>query len=321
MYNKIERSRAYLRALMDWIRRTYPVDPEDISPARRGFFGETWRLDTPDGPYFLKLNYSPYRELYAGGFSVLERLRANGIGFVSEIVKANDGALFKRWDNAVLGVFRWIDGENAQDERTKREEYRMLAKIYAVNADGLPIRAEDFSARAERVYLNQYARLARDNHQTSARIVRLFDSHREKFDRRGDRLRMFADRCANDTSPRFITHGDAGGNIIVNGDRYALVDWDNPVLAPPERDAWMGALWYDWARDAFEKAMLDEGVSYTINMDRAAYYCYHSFFWYLTEYVEAYFQLRDMGRDWAETLSTYFSCWIEEGVRRADAIP
>ncbi|MDR1599384.1 MAG: aminoglycoside phosphotransferase family protein [Oscillospiraceae bacterium] len=320
MYNNITRSRAYLDNLTGFIRRTYPVDPTGIAPARRGYFGETWRLASPDGDYFLKLNYSPRRETYANSFHVIEHMRGHGAGFVSEVVKARDGSLFTRWDDAVLGVFRWLDGETVQDERTKREEYRMLAKIYTIPTEGLSIRVEDFSTRAQAAYLDQYARLRQDGHETSARIINLLDSYKGKFDRRGGRLRLFSERCAGDVGPRFITHGDAGGNIIVNGGRFSLVDWDDPALAPPERDAWMGALWFDWARDACERALLDAGIPYKLRRDRLAYYCYHSFFWYLTEYLEAYFVLRDVGRDWVETLGTYFTCWIEDGVRLADMI-
>ncbi|MDR2656867.1 MAG: aminoglycoside phosphotransferase family protein [Oscillospiraceae bacterium] len=320
MYNKIKRDGAYLYELTEWIRREYPINPIDIAPAKRGYFGETWRLKASEGVFFLKLNYSPHRELYANSFHALEHMREHGVDFVSEIVRANDGALFKRWDNAVLGVFRWIYGETVQDEWSTREMHRMLARIYTLPTSGLAVRQEDFAPSSAAVFRRQCALLAADEHETSAQILAVFDKRGGIFTHRGERLEMFSARCkADGVSPLFITHGDAGGNIIRNGGRHSLVDWDDPVLAPPERDAWMG-LNSEGALDAFQSAMRGEGIDYALRPDRLAFYCYYSFFWYLTEYLAAYFELRAVGKDWPETLETYFACWIEDEVKAADGI-
>jgi spectinomycin phosphotransferase len=37
-----------------------------------------------------------------------------------------------------------------------------------------------------------------------------------------------------------VTHGEPhAANVISEGDRHALVDWDTVALAPPERDLWI----------------------------------------------------------------------------------
>ena len=136
---------------------------------------------------------------------------------------------------------------------------------------------------------------------------------------RAERLSIFTGYCKSDTSHFYITHGDAGGNVIVNGGDFFLVDWDDPRVAPPERDAWF-CLYWNWAMTAFNDVLRANGINYTLRSERLAYYCYHSFFFYLTEYMQTYFDIDDTNGEIASELLKYFDGWIEEEIRCADKI-
>ena len=45
--------------------------------------------------------------------------------------------------------------------------------------------------------------------------------------------------CHEDVSDFYFTHGDAGGNFFVARNQNFLVDWDEVMYAPIERDAWV----------------------------------------------------------------------------------
>lgn len=279
MYNTIERDSTYQSHLLEFIQQEYAFHPVSINPAKRGYFGETWRLDSADKSYFLKLDYTAlHQSIYANSFHIIRHLCDNGIDFISRIVKTANGELYTIFDSAVLGVFEWIDGENAQDERTKISEYQMLAKVYTVHSDGLSIPKEDFSTHSADLFFAQCDRLkSNPDNETAARLIIIFEKNQAKINHRAKRLKLFSGRCQRDASGFFITHGDAGGNVIMNGDNFHMVDWDDPVLAPPERDAWF-CLYWDWAMAAFNDALRQNGISYTLRPERLAYYCYHSFF-------------------------------------------
>jgi len=68
--------------------------------------------------------------------------------------------------------------------------------------------------------------------------------------------------------------------VIVSEGKYHIVDWDDPRLAPPERDAWFCMHW-NWATAAFNKALRENGIEYALRIERMAYYCYQYFFFYL----------------------------------------
>ena len=318
MYSDVQRSNRYTRRLLDFIKCEYEIETGSVTPAKRGYYGETWRADATNNSYFIKLDYSAvHKTIYERSFPVVEHLHNHGIGFISRIVKAKEGSLFTSFAGAVLGVFDWIDGENIQNEQTKIAEYSILGKVYAVPPSGLSFSREEFSSASADLFFRQWDKLKITPDDSSKRILSIFEQHRERLTHRAERLAIFADRCKADTSHFYITHGDAGGNVIRNGDDFHLVDWDDPRLAPPERDAWF-CLHLDWATTAFNETLRENGISYTLRPERLAYYCYHVFFFYLTEYMQTYFDIGNPTSSVSAALSEYFDCWIEEEIRYAD---
>ena len=59
MYNKIQRDESYLNGIKSFVCLNYGIDASAITPATRGYWGETWQIDAPCGRYFVKIDYSP----------------------------------------------------------------------------------------------------------------------------------------------------------------------------------------------------------------------------------------------------------------------
>ena len=143
MFSDIKRDDKYLNCLCDFVSREYNIDATSIVPAKRGFYGETWRLNAANARYFLKIVYAATnKDIYERSFHIIQHLCDHGIDFISQIVKTKDGGLSTRFDGSTLGVFNWIDGENVQNEFTKIEEYKMLAKIMQFRLAGLLLLAK-----------------------------------------------------------------------------------------------------------------------------------------------------------------------------------
>ena len=283
MYSNINRDDEYICNLSAFIRQAYKIAPISLTPAKRGFYGETWRLDAAENTgYFLKMVYPDlHKPLYERSFPIIQHLCDHGIDFISRIIETKNNKLSTEFDGAVLGVFDWIDGEHIETDATKIPEYQMLAKIYTVSTHGIPIPREDFSGKIADKFFEQW------NNLKDKQLLQLFEKNRVKLEHRADRLKKVAKLCKSDTTGFVITHGDAGGNLLVSGDRYFIVDWDNPVLAPPERDAWVMCC-RDWARNAFEAALRQNEIEHTLCPERLAYYCYDFFFFYLTAFLDAH---------------------------------
>ena len=307
MYSALERSDSYKDRLLKLLKNEYGIEGVRITPAKRGFYGETWRLDTASSAFFLKLDYSPHQSVYEGSFPVIEHLCNNGVDFIGRIVKTADGRLSTRFNGAVLGMFDWIDGENIQTEASKIPEFQMLARVYTVPHWGIPIPREDFSGKGADMFFEQWS-AAKDK-----RLLSLLEKNRVKLEHRSKRLKYFSGLCQGDKADFFITHGDAGGNFIAGGGKYFIVDWDEPVLAPPERDAWVMCC-RDWARAAFHEALDRNGISHILRKEQLAYYCYQFFFYYLSSFLDAFRQTDEI-----QEIGEFINTWMAESMAYADS--
>ena len=306
MYSNVIRDEEYKNRLLKFVEREYGLAAVGVAPAKRGFFGETWRLCAPAADYFLKLVYAPaHMRIYERSFPVVQRLCDHGIDFVGRIVKTVKSDLFSRFDGAALGVFDWIEGENVQTEASKIEEYKMMAKVYTVPVGNIDIASENFTAKDADEFYERWGKL--DDERTLA----LLEKNRNKIEHRFERLNTFSEICRGDTSGFFITHGDAGGNFLVSGDSNYIVDWDSAKLAPPERDAWFCVQW-DWAMSGFRDALKQNGIDYSLRAERFAYYCYWFFFYYLNAYLDA--------RTETSIVEEYIDGWMSDNVKWADTL-
>jgi len=302
MFSSITRDEEYRQRLRDFIVENYPLWPAAITPARRGYFGETWRIACGADSFFAKLVHGYHAARYQQSFAVIEHLYAHRIDCISRIVKTRGGALYCEFEGGILGLFDWIEGENREDDSTKPCEYQILARVYAVDPAGLEIAREDFSPRAADRFYEQWARVEDET------ILALLESKREDIGIGARQLRRFAQLCRDDLSGFVITHGDAGGNVLVHKNEYHIVDSDDPLLAPPERDAWFW-MHRPWAMRAFHDALRQNGIAYTLRPERLAYYCYHMYFYYLNEFLNTYFEL---GNVVSAPLSEYLDGWMND---------
>jgi len=67
--------------------------------------------------------------------------------------------------------------------------------------------------------------------------------------------------------------------------------------------------------DAFHNALRENGIAYTLQQNRLAYYCYYTFFFYLNAYLDRFVLTGD-----TEGIEEYMDGWIEESFRYADKI-
>ena len=304
----------YMKRLSDFISQEYGITINAINSAARGYYGETWRLDATDNSYFVKLDYFPrHQAVFQNSLPVIEYLCDNNINFIPNVIKTSTDSLHSYFDSAVLGVFDWVEGENIETNETKVSEYRMLCEIYALTKQGFSIPTMILSDSAA---LHVYSKwdLLKTTPQNNA-ILSILDNYREKLSHCASRLTHISSICRMNKKDSYITHGDAGGNFFANRERNYLVDWDEVMYAPIERDAWVMCC-YDWARELFNDTLNKNDITYQLRSERLAFYCYHMLFWYLGEF------LADADRAGiAERIDQYLSDgWIWDRVAFADKV-
>lgn len=322
--------------LSSLLARAYGVIAARITPAPRGFAGETYRVEPQDGPpLFVKL--VPDRPGYAApdiALPTLDTLHRLGVTGVSRPLRAADGQWSVRLEGRTLVVFAHVAGVagtvrdwSMHPDTLSYDLDRLgtlLAQVHAATPDlppGPP--TEDFTlpfvADYERLVHNGATAPAMTPALAAARS--LLDGYREQMADDWRTLGSLVDRCQRVSWTPRLTHGDALGDNVLIGEAggLTLVDWDTALLAPAERDAWF-YLNTSAAAAVFLHAYQRVIPGYQPDPHVHHYYLLRRFFEDLTDYLRLVAEHPDPDRQrWAvdEARAVCFG-WLWPAVRRLD---
>ena len=311
MHNRNVRSKESLCALGACIAQCWGLRDVTLREAERGFYGETWVVESAEGRFFAKLDCSPHQGIYRHNLLVLQGLVDQNVPHVAPVRKAVGGALFAMFAGGTLALFDFIEGIHTEDYPLVRL-FSALTRIYhASPPDG--IERETFSGAVLGHIHDHIDALGHD--ESDERIREILRGHAPTLERYAQKLRTLSVLCMKDLFGFVVTHGDAGGNAIMTDEHFTLIDWDHPMYAPPERDAWFFVV--DPYFTAFDRCLAAEGHAYKLQARRIGYYAYYTYFYYLLEYLICYASLSDEAakRDCADAIAAYFDSWIVNQMR------
>jgi len=295
------RDEAWLGRLREVLRLEYGLTITALSAAPRGYYAETWKATSGTNDYFVKLDTTDHQQRLRASLPAIDHLWRHGIHFIPRVIHTIDGRLFTEFAAGTLAVFDWIPGHNVETDDTKYAEYDMLAQVYAAPLGDDPIPRLEFGCDMADRFFAVWGTL-----DPGSPADQELQAHRQIIELRAKRLEHLAKLCRGDESGIYVTHGDAGGNFMIDRAACYIVDWDEIMLAPPERDAWVMCT-QPWARQVFDDALERHGVVYTLKTERLAYFCYHMLFFYLTEVLSGFnksdpaIEVRDLLEGWAKS--------------------
>lgn len=305
----------YMNELHLFLSCEYDLQIENIFPAKRGFYGETWDIQTENGKYFLKIDYwNHHKKELQNSLPIIQYMTDSGVSFVPKIIKTKDCYLYSNFQQGTAVVFEHVPGELSEDCSTT-QLYDRLAKIYRLKTDGLALKTENFGTERIETFLNLQCLS-----EIPAEVKTALANKEADISRYIERLKLFSTVCKSSKGNFHITHGDAGGNCILDENQLFIVDWDSVMLAPIERDAWI----YICDKNEMQKInsiLSENGIDYTLEQNRLCYYCYDFFFHYLNEYLKS---IIDAESEWqkkeiAHSLIEYLTdCWIYKRLETAD---
>lgn len=267
--------------LIHFLFSEYGLQVKNILPAKRGFYGETWSIQTENGEYFVKVEcWAHHSEIYKNSLSVVQYMTDRGIPFIPKVIRTKDGRLYSSFQQRTAAVFEYVPGELLETCPVE-QLYSHLSEVYKLRTDGIEMETETFGAEVLDTFRNLQSRpeLPVDVREALAGKETAVSGYAE-------RLKQLSAVCKGDKRNFHITHGDSGSNCILNGNQLFLVDWDSALLAPAERDAWM----YTGDKEQLEKInsiLARHGINYRLEQNRLCFYCYRFFFYYLNEHLQA----------------------------------
>jgi spectinomycin phosphotransferase len=274
-----------------------PLDHIAFLPLGADVNSAAYRLTGPgNSAFFLKLRKGPFEQ---ASVTVPFFLHGHGITSIIAPLPSQNGEPWSRLGEYTLLLYPFINGENgfqaALSSQQKIELGAALRGIHSVQLSEALLRSlprEDFSPRYREALLSFEALVERRSFDdpVARALAALMEEQRPEIDYVSRRAAELALPLKDRPLELVLCHSDLhGGNILLEGgDHIYIVDWDNPILAPRERDlmfigAGIDAIW----DDASDQALFYEGYG-PASMDQQclAYYRYERIVQDMVAYCE-----------------------------------
>ena len=239
--------------------------------------------DRTAGAYFMKLRRK-FKDVIV---SVPLFLKENG---VQEIIVPYETKSSQHWadfDEYKIILYPFIEGKDGFERELTDQHRRTLGAAFKkIHTAQIPtelkesIRKETFSSEwmdDMKSYQTQVEKKV-FTELTAAKLVEFMKSKRSEITRLIERSEQLASKLRSEPWGLVLCHTDIhGGNILIsNKDELYIVDWDDPILAPKERDLMFigGGIDEIW-KTKREEAVFYEGYGKTdINLSALTYYRY-----------------------------------------------
>ena len=226
------------------VRDRYGIDVRAATFLPVGNDSRAWsfRLDGGGDRWFLKV----LARVDADAIELPRFLSARGLAHVAPALSTRDQSGFDRDDPYTFALYPFIDGSTGGAgglTPTQREELgRFLRQLHETRPDGALealLRREGFTIREER-YI-EVASASLDVHppdEIAASLLTAWRDHAEEIRYALARARELATAAIQAAPSLVLCHADFHAwNVLIDpsGDMY-VVDWDEALLAPKERD-------------------------------------------------------------------------------------
>jgi spectinomycin phosphotransferase len=305
----------------DCLRQEYglPIDTVTFLPLGRDAGAWVYRAEAGPARYFVKVR----RDLVnRAGLIVPRYLADQGVADLVAPLPARDGELFARVGSYVVIVYDYVSDRAGLRDGMSDEQWREYGRgLRQVHDTTLP---QDIAAllRVDPFELDGLATVRRvDAHVAERRfdepgprkIAEFWRANRDLIGHLVEKAHQLGERLVVDPPPLVLCHADIHtNNVLVASDseRIWIVDWDETMLAPRERDLMfvIGGIGPGFV-DARRERLFFEGYG-DVGVDPVAM-AYYRFNWALADigaYGEQVFLRPDLGpQDLAEAVERFES--------------
>jgi hypothetical protein len=167
---------------------------------------------------------------------------------VAPLRTAHDDVLSRIGEKYAVAVYPYADGRSREfgDSLTAADRRAVLALITAVHDSPASVRrdalTDDFLLQGGDALGRALDALAIrwDGGPYGEPARALLTRHAGDLSRLAERRDRLAGQARERPDRMVLTHGEPHpGNVIQDGIRWMLIDWDTALIAPPERDLWL----------------------------------------------------------------------------------
>ena len=281
----IEKSPLSEQRIIDCLKINYGIEVTTLTflPLGADIHALVYKAQTHNKPfYFVKLKQGHLHDTSA---IISALLRNAGIQQIIPLVETIRGQATQRIEGFTLTVFPFIDGYDGFSRNLTNDQWYTFGKvarqIHGINVPlsiQAKIRRESYSPKWREIVRSLYPLIESEpsGDRIAVNLLTFMKKHMAAIHRLVDRAEQLA-QIAQDQSSQFVLcHSDLhGGNILIDeNDTLYIVDWDDPIIAPKERDLMFigGGVANVWNKP-YEEELFYKGYGKAeVNMTLLAYY-------------------------------------------------
>ena len=233
--------------IIDCLNTDYGINATRLTflPIGADMNASVYKAETHDqSSYFIKLKRGHHHDISA---TIIALLHDAGIQQIIPPIKTNDGQPIQHVDDFTLIVSPFIEGQDGFSRDLTDDQWVTLGKVMRqIHEIDVPpliqlmVRREDYSPKWREAVRSLYAHIESELSidEISSKLMMFMKNQAAVIHRLVDRAEQLGKQI-QDQLPEFVLcHSDIhGGNVLMDGnDIIYMVDWDDPIMAPKERD-------------------------------------------------------------------------------------
>lgn len=194
--------------------------------------------------YFVKLKRGHHYDM---SVTILSLLQASGIQQIIPPIKTIHGELTQSINDSTLIVYQFVNGENGFCYNLTDEQWTSLGKVLkqmhefdAPSSVKDLIRKETYSDKWRKAVRSLYAHVDGNlnGDEVALNLQSFMREHKTIIHHPVDRAEALSQKIREQSAEFVLCHSDIhGGNVLIDeSGSIFIVDWDDPIMAPKERD-------------------------------------------------------------------------------------
>jgi len=195
-------------------------------------------------PYFIKIKQGHSHDI---GVKIVELLHRSGVQQIIPPIKTIHGKATQPIDDFTLIVYPFVDGQDGFNRNLTEDQWiqfgkamNQIHKLKVPSSIQNQIRQETYSLKWREAVRSIYSHIEADpfGDEIALELHSFIKKKMPDIHRLVNRSEQLGEKLQN-SSPKFVLcHSDIhGGNVLLdNHSHIYIVDWDEPIMAPKERD-------------------------------------------------------------------------------------
>jgi spectinomycin phosphotransferase len=308
--------------IVSHIRDGYGLDISQVEFLPIGYVGSAkYRLVTHEqGVYFLKLVKGYFREI---SVIVPHFLHEQGISQVISPVKTKDARFWTKLGDYTCLLYPFIEGQNGFQHPLSDDQWiafgAALKKVHSIDLppDFLKKIPFDTFSPDWRVRVREFLVQAENKtyeDPTEAKMAAGLREHSDEIRFVIERAESLGTTLQSQFSERVLCHTDIhAGNLLLDKDgALYMIDWDDPMVAPKERDLMFigGGIGGIWNTPREERQFFQGYGGKNIDLTALTYYRYERIVSDVAEFCQQVFSAMEGDADRERSLQKYYSIFL-----------